>query len=189
MENWWEMPTPILIISLIISFILTWTVGLSVPLLIRYVFYRRPINKTPAIVIVAILFFLQLALWTSLGSVSKSHAVLVLIAYISYNILRKGNKGEYNDDEAYKIMSHSTGTAQQKEAKEWFKKAYSTDNLTLKIEYYTKAIELDPKNAYNYGNRGSVYNKLTEYQKAIDDCTKAIELDPKNAYAYYSNRG
>ena len=98
-------------------------------------------------------------------------------------------KKDSDDDAAYKKMSYSIGIAQQKEAKEWFKKAYSTDNLTLKIEYYTKAIELDPKNAYNYGNRGSVYNKLTEYQKAIDDCTKALELDPKNAYAYYSNRG
>ena len=91
MENWWEMPLPILIIS----FILTWGIGLSVPVLIRYVFLRKPINKIPAIVIVVILLFLQLALWTSLGSVNKSHAVLVLIAYISYGILRKRNKGDY----------------------------------------------------------------------------------------------
>ena len=91
MVNWWETPLPIIIISII----LTWSIGLSVPLLIRYVFLRRPINKIPAIVIVVILLFLQLALWTSLGSVNKSHIVLVLIAYISYGILRKRNKGDY----------------------------------------------------------------------------------------------
>jgi len=79
----------------IVSFILTWIVGLSVPLLIRYVFLRRPINKTPAIVIVAILLFLQLALWISLGSTNKSHAVLFFVAYVSYCILRKHNKVEY----------------------------------------------------------------------------------------------
>lgn len=43
-ENWWEMPTPILIISFIISIIITWSIGLSVPVLIRYVILRKP-NK------------------------------------------------------------------------------------------------------------------------------------------------
>jgi len=79
----------------IASFILTWIVGLSVPLLIRYVFMKRAINKSSAIVIVIVLLFLQLALWTSLGSTNKSHAVLFFIAYASYYILRKRNKGEY----------------------------------------------------------------------------------------------
>lgn len=97
-------------------------------------------------------------------------------------------KKNSDDDEAYKKMSYSIGTAQQKEAKEWFKKAYSTDNLTLKIEYYTKAIELDPKYAYAYFYRGGAYNNLGEYQKAIADCTKIIELNPKDTHAY-NNRG
>ena len=92
MENWWEMPTPILIISFIISIIITWSIGLSVPVLIRYVFLRKPINKTPAIVIVVILYFIQLFIWIGLGSTSKSHAVLFLIAYVSYYILNKGYK-------------------------------------------------------------------------------------------------
>ncbi len=97
MENWWEMSTPIPIISFIISIILTWSIGLSVPVLIRYVFLRKPINKTPAIIIVVILWFLQLALWTSLGSTNKSHIVLYLIAFVSYNILRKGYIEEVKD--------------------------------------------------------------------------------------------
>jgi len=58
---------------------------------------RRAINKAPAIAIVILLYFLQLALWTSLGSTSKSHAVLFFIAYASYYILRKRGKPE-NDD-------------------------------------------------------------------------------------------
>ncbi len=87
----WEMTFPILIIS----FILTWSIGLSVPVLIRYVFLRRPINKFPAIVIVVILYFIQLFMWIGLGSTNKSHAVLFFIAYVSYYILRKRNKGEY----------------------------------------------------------------------------------------------
>ena len=91
----WEMPTPILIISFIISIIITWSIGLSVPVLIRYVFLRRPINKIPAIVIVVILYFIQLFSYIVLGSKSRTHLVLFLIAYVSYYILRKRKKGEY----------------------------------------------------------------------------------------------
>ena len=87
----WEMTFPILIIS----FILTWVIGLSVPVLIRYVFLRRPINKFPAIVIVVILYFIQLFIYIVLSSKSNTHLVLFFIAYVSYYILRKRNKGEY----------------------------------------------------------------------------------------------
>jgi len=79
----------------IISAILTWGIGLSAPVLIRYVFLRRPINKNPAIVIVVILYFIQLFMWIGLGSTSKSHAALFFIAFASYYILRKRKKGEY----------------------------------------------------------------------------------------------
>ena len=71
-------------------------------------------------------------------------------------------------------------TAQQKEAKEWFEKAQDVDSIELRIEYYTKAIELCPKHITANYLRGWAYSDLGEYQKAIDDYTKAIEqLDPK----------
>ena len=71
-------------------------------------------------------------------------------------------------------------TAQQKEAKEWLEKAKDVDSIELKIEYYTKAIELCPKHIFANYIRGWAYSDLGEYQKAIDDYTKAIEqLDPK----------
>ena len=49
-------------------------------------------------------------------------------------------------------------------------------------------IELDPKDAYIYFNRGHAYNELKKYPEAIANYTKAIELDPKDASAYF-NRG
>ena len=49
---------------------------------------------------------------------------------------------------------------------------------------YTKAIELDPKSAMAYINRGVAYAKLKQYEKAIADFTRAIELDPKSASVY-----
>ena len=51
---------------------------------------KRAIKKASAIVITIVLLILQLVLWTSLGSTNKSHAVLYLIALVSYGILRKG---------------------------------------------------------------------------------------------------
>ena len=61
---------------------------------------------------------------------------------------------------SFNCYAVETLTAQQKEAEEWFKKAYSTKTLTLKIEYYTKAIELDPEYAFAYNNRGIAYGSL-----------------------------
>ncbi|HWB62753.1 MAG TPA: tetratricopeptide repeat protein, partial [Chitinophagales bacterium] len=53
---------------------------------------------------------------------------------------------------------------------------------------YNKAIELDPRNADFYNNRGNVWRKKKEYEKALADYDKAIELDPTDAKAY-GNRG
>ena len=51
-----------------------------------------------------------------------------------------------------------------------------------------KAIDLDPRSASAYTNRGLVKYNLKEYIAAIADYNKAIELDPTFAPAYY-NRG
>jgi len=56
------------------------------------------------------------------------------------------------------------------------------------ISDYTKAIELNPKFANAFYNRGCVKRKIGDYNGAISDYTKAIELDPNFLDAYY-NRG
>jgi hypothetical protein len=53
------------------------------------------------------------------------------------------------------------------------------------IANFTKAIEMDPKYALAYNERGIAYQGRGDYDRAIADYTKAIELDPKVAYAYY----
>ena len=59
------------------------------------------------------------------------------------------------------------------------------------IADYTKAIELDPKSAEAYANRGLAYLRLPQFNKAIGDFTKAIELDDAFAYSafVYESRG
>ncbi len=56
------------------------------------------------------------------------------------------------------------------------------------IKEYSKAIEMDPRSAAAYNNRGIVYDDLEQYEKAIEDYNKAIELNLHYAAAY-NNRG
>ena len=53
---------------------------------------------------------------------------------------------------------------------------------------YTESIRLDPKCEVTYCDRGAVYEKKGEFDKAIADETEAIRLDPKDPLAYI-NRG
>jgi|GEM_PF-4063484 len=78
--------------DIILSIIFTWVVGLLPPLLIRYVLLKRPIAKWPAIGICVFFWLCSFILFTSLGSKSKTHTVLYLIAWVSYLILRRENK-------------------------------------------------------------------------------------------------
>jgi len=65
---------------------------------------------------------------------------------------------------------------------------YDAGDYKTAIEYYTKAIELAPKESKFYSDRGAAYNELGEYDKALVDLNKAIELDPNNEVPY-NNRG
>ena len=56
------------------------------------------------------------------------------------------------------------------------------------IEYYDKAIILNPKFSGIYSNRGIAKRALNDHQGAIADHDKAIELNPKFFQAY-NNRG
>ncbi len=62
-----------------------------------------------------------------------------------------------------------------------------TDSLGV-ISEYSKAIEINPKDAYAYFKRGLAKYNSKDYQGAIADWTKAIEINPQYADAY-SNRG
>jgi tetratricopeptide (TPR) repeat protein len=52
------------------------------------------------------------------------------------------------------------------------------------IAYFNKAVEIDPKDAEAYNNRGVAYDNKGQYDKAIADCTKAIEINPEYELPY-----
>lgn len=50
-----------------------------------------------------------------------------------------------------------------------------------KLEYYKKAVELEPDNSAFHNNLGCIYDKLDNNTAAINAYKKAIELEPANA--------
>jgi len=73
-------------------------------------------------------------------------------------------------------------------ASEWFDKGYAAPDENLKIEYYTKAIELSPRHAASFNNRGDACQAVGKEEQAFQDFSSAIQLDPEFAPAYI-NRG
>jgi tetratricopeptide (TPR) repeat protein len=69
----------------------------------------------------------------------------------------------------------------------WRAAAYSQKGeLGKALTDSTAAIQLNPKSALAYFERGHAYRDLGESDKAIGDYTAAIELDPKRERAYYN---
>ncbi|MBD2503231.1 tetratricopeptide repeat protein [Anabaena azotica] len=48
----------------------------------------------------------------------------------------------------------------------------------------SKAIELDPNDAWAWAIRGNVLDNLNRYEEALASCDKAIELDPNDTWAW-----
>lgn len=64
----------------------------------------------------------------------------------------------------------------------WYKKDYDKA-----MEYYSKAIEIEPKWGY-FWSRGEVWRKKKDFERAVEDYTSAINIDPTFAAAY-TDRG
>jgi tetratricopeptide (TPR) repeat protein len=68
-------------------------------------------------------------------------------------------------------------------------------DINSSLQYFSKAIELDPRNAWAYFCRGQGFGELSDHNSAIQDFNKAIELDFPYAMVYrgrgaaYANLG
>ena len=89
--------------EIIVSFILTWGIGLSAPLIIRYLILKRPVKKGwIAAFICAIFWIINIVIFTLLGSASKAHGALFFVALVSFIILMRPVKNAA-DEEALRI--------------------------------------------------------------------------------------
>ena len=73
-------------------------------------------------------------------------------------------------------------------AEDWMRKGRDETDPVRQIDYFSKAIRLNPELAEAYTGRGMAYSDLEDYNKAVADYTKAIELNPDIAQNY-NNRG
>jgi len=77
------------------------------------------------------------------------------------------------------------------DANDWIIKGndlFDKNNYKQALEYYAKAISIDPKNSDAYNSRGVCYSELDEFKNAIKEFDKAIEFNGENHVAY-CNRG
>uniref|UniRef100_A0A8C7TN17 Small glutamine-rich tetratricopeptide repeat-containing protein beta n=1 Tax=Oncorhynchus mykiss TaxID=8022 RepID=A0A8C7TN17_ONCMY len=58
------------------------------------------------------------------------------------------------------------------------------ENYSFAVECYTKAIDLDLRNAVYFCNRAAAHSKLGNYTEATGDCERAIGIDPSYSKAY-----
>ncbi|XP_056132633.1 small glutamine-rich tetratricopeptide repeat-containing protein alpha [Lampris incognitus] len=58
------------------------------------------------------------------------------------------------------------------------------ENFQAAVEFYSKAIVINPQNAVYYCNRAAAYSKLGNYAGAVQDCELAIGIDPNYSKAY-----
>lgn len=76
-------------------------------------------------------------------------------------------------------------------AQEWFDKGRfmgEIGNYHKAVEAFSRVIELTPKSAHAYNNRGVAHSELGNYRLAIQDFNRAINLKPREALFRF-NRG
>ncbi|MGB7531468.1 MAG: tetratricopeptide repeat protein [Halobacteriota archaeon] len=70
------------------------------------------------------------------------------------------------------------GSKSQKTAEDWFDLGLKEKNPSKKLIYYTKCLELNPKNAHAWYNKGFALFNLEKYEGAIWCVDKALEINP-----------
>ncbi|MEO6904197.1 MAG: hypothetical protein ABI315_13745 [Bacteroidia bacterium] len=53
------------------------------------------------------------------------------------------------------------------------------------ISYFTRIIEISPKDSFAYFDRAMIKKEISAFKEAILDFTRAIEIDSKNADNYF----
>ena len=81
-------------------------------------------------------------------------------------------------------LSLAAAAAWGQDAKEFYSRGLRSSLACRKIEYFTKALQLNPNLAEAYEKRAIHYYLQRRFEKAIQDYTRVIELKPHRVNAY-----
>ncbi|XP_076391630.1 small glutamine-rich tetratricopeptide repeat-containing protein alpha isoform X3 [Megachile rotundata] len=112
----------------------------------------------------------------------------------AYNLQASDTPANFNLYEVYKSAVENARPQVPEatpEAKAEAERLKNEGNALMKAEKYhealanyTKAIQLDGRNAVYYCNRAAAYSKIGNHQQAIKDCHTALSIDPLYSKAY-----
>jgi tetratricopeptide (TPR) repeat protein len=78
------------------------------------------------------------------------------------------------------------------DARDWLQAGYHFEEINKEharaITYYDNSLEIDPKYASAWNNKGYSLNELRRYEEALNCFDKAIEIDPEDPFVW-NNKG
>ena len=87
-----------------------------------------------------------------------------------------------------KVSTPRSSAPVKKDARYWFDKGALVStygNNEAAVQYFQKAIVLDPDFSRAYFSQGVSYGQLGQYQKAIAQINMALQKEPQNGLYYY----
>lgn len=87
-----------------------------------------------------------------------------------------------------KVSTQRSSTPIKNDAQNWFDKGALVStygNNEAAVQYFHKAIVLDPDFSRAYFSQGVSYGQLGQYQKAIAQINMALQKEPQNGLYYY----
>ena len=79
--------------DIVISIVISWGIGLAIPLVLRFLVFKQPVKKQTTWIVVVITFFVnQMIFYSILKSANPNLLPLFLMAFVTYKILNKGYK-------------------------------------------------------------------------------------------------
>lgn len=131
----------------------------------------------------------------SLYKVLKYTAIALVAAWVGWSIVdtfliervpgntayQQGNIRFEDGDYREALQEYETALAEKPDSAAYVRAKARTlmqlERYEEALRWFNRAVEMQPFFGGTYANRGILYDRMGEYQKAIDDYEKALELD------------